>query len=109
MTITYDGRNLPAIPSPRNFPEKIPTQSRQFVLPCKKPRHLAGTSHKRGWAIQARALRAQLKALHKVAPFDKGSFTQAAEEFIDFGDQLGPRARYLLRFAFAELLKISRR
>jgi hypothetical protein len=109
LALTYNGGNhSPAIPLLRKPGGILATRPRQLELPYKKP-HLAGTSHKPGWTPHARVLRAFLKALYKIAPPDRGDFERAAEEVIDHGDQLNPKARYLHRFVFAELVKISRR
>jgi hypothetical protein len=72
-----------------------------------KRRRLAGTRHKRGWRPHALALRAHLKSLFPVAPNDTGSAERSMLETIDFAESLDPKARYLLRFALAELVKLS--
>jgi hypothetical protein len=70
---------------------------------------LVGTSRKPGWPPKARAYRAHLKALYSEAPADKTGSDHAALEIIEHVDRLDAGARYLLRFNFAELLKLSNR
>jgi hypothetical protein len=70
---------------------------------------LVGTARKPGWPEQARAFRAHLRALHSQAPADKSGSEHAGLEMIDNVDLLDAKARYLQRFALAELIKLTRR
>jgi hypothetical protein len=93
MQVYPGGRRTDKRQSARTYPTKV--------------RHLCGTRHKRDWIPHARAFRAHLKSLLAVAPNDTGNPERSMLETIDFAESLDPRARYLLRFAFAELVKLS--
>jgi hypothetical protein len=93
MQVYSDGGRAVKRQSARTYPQKR--------------RRLAGTRHKKGWRTHALAFRAYLRSLLQVAPNATGSSERSMLETIDFADSLDPRARYLLRFALAELVKLS--
>jgi hypothetical protein len=78
--------------------------------PAVKPRsRIRGARRLPEWAEQAKALRASLRTIHAVAPYDTGSAEQLALETIDSTDRLDPKARHLCRICLAVLLKASSR
>jgi hypothetical protein len=73
-------------------------------------RLLQGTARKRGWAEQARALRAFLVVLHSRCPAGvRGGSERVALELIEHIEQLDARSLHLLRFVFSELVRRSAR
>ena len=81
-------------------------QSAQVLPP--QPR-LAGPAHVEGWPKEARALRAVLKATYARCPSyrPKGGSDRVGEEIIEHLGRLDAPSLYLLRFTFAELVKLS--
>ena len=87
----------------------VKPQAPPRVSPPPRP-HLGGTVHKRGWPEQARAFRAFLKLIHARCPAGvPGGSEQLALEIIEHVGELDARSLHLLRFAFAELVKLSSR
>jgi hypothetical protein len=78
--------------------------------PASKPRRpkLVGTVHAKGWTNEARAYRAQLKALYPRIPsrVPKGGSEAVALEIIDNLHLLNARGLYFVRFHFAETVKL---
>jgi hypothetical protein len=83
-------------------------QNPQELFPKPRPR-LAGPAHVEGWPKEARALRALLKATHARCPSyrPKGGSERVGLEVIEHISKLDAQSLYLLRFAFAELFKLS--
>jgi hypothetical protein len=84
----------------------IPPQEQ--LSPKSRPR-LAGPAHIEDWPKEARALRAHLKATHARCPSrpPKGGSERIGCEIIEHIGRLDAASLYLLRFTFAELVKLS--
>jgi hypothetical protein len=77
------------------------------ILPP-RPR-LAGPAFVEDWPKEARALRAHLKATHARCPSrpPKGGSERVGLEIIEHIGRLDAQSLYLLRFTFAECVKLS--
>jgi hypothetical protein len=80
------------------------------TAPKPRPR-LAGPAHIEGWAPLARAVRAQLKAAHRLCPPypPKGGHEAVAKEAAEHIHLLDSQCLNLQHFVLAELVKLSRR
>jgi hypothetical protein len=70
---------------------------------------LAGPAFVEDWPKEARALRAHLKATHARCPSrpPKGGSERVGLEMIEHIGRLDAQSLYLLRFTFAECVKLS--